>query len=52
MHRIAIGQQPAALQQLTTPQLRARYAELFGEHTPANNRAWLIKRIACTSFTS
>jgi hypothetical protein len=41
-----IGQQLAALQRLTTPQLRARYAEVFGEHTPANNRTWLVKRIA------
>jgi hypothetical protein len=42
----AIGQQLAQLQWLTTPQLRTRYAELFGEHTPANNRTWLLKRIA------
>src|SRR5260370_39772923 len=40
------GQQLAELQRLTTPQLRARFAEVFGEHTPANNRAWLFKRIA------
>src|SRR5258708_6004180 len=43
---LTIGQQLAALQRLTTPQLRTRYAEVFGEHTPANNRTWLIKRIA------
>src|SRR5260221_11598383 len=42
----ANGQQLAQLQRLTTPQLRTRYAELFGEHTPANNRTWLLKRIA------
>src|SRR5713226_8981204 len=41
-----IGQQFRELQRLTTPQLRGRYAEVFGEHTPANNRTWLIKRIA------
>src|SRR5258707_2917371 len=41
-----IGQQLRELQGLTTPQLRGRYAEVFGEHTPANNRAWLLKRIA------
>jgi Protein of unknown function (DUF2924) len=41
-----IGQQLRELQRLTTPQLRGRYAELFGEHTPANNRTWLLKRIA------
>jgi hypothetical protein len=36
----------AALQRLTVPQLRDRYAELFGEPTNANNRAWLLKRLA------
>jgi hypothetical protein len=41
-----IGQQLAGLQRLTTSELRSRFAALFGEQTPANNRAWLIKRIA------
>src|SRR5260370_18047585 len=41
-----IGQQLRELQRLTTPQLRGRYAEVFGEPTPANNRTWLLKRIA------
>jgi hypothetical protein len=41
-----IGHQLAQLQRLTTPQLRKRFAEVFGEHTPANNRTWLLKRIA------
>src|SRR5438270_6800480 len=36
----------AALQRLTVPQLRARYAEIFGETTNANNRLWLVKKIA------
>lgn len=36
----------AALQRLTAKQLRSRYAEVFGEATRANNRAWLVKRIA------
>ncbi len=36
----------AALQRLSVKDLRGRYAELFGEPTNANNRAWLIKRIA------
>ena len=31
---------------LTTPQLRAKYAEVFGEATRCNNRPYLIKRIA------
>jgi hypothetical protein len=34
------------LQRQTVADLRARYAELFGEPTRAGNRAWLIKRIA------
>src|SRR5260370_11956029 len=36
----------AALQRLGPKQLRARYAEVFGEATAANNRTWLIRRIA------
>jgi hypothetical protein len=36
----------AALQRLTVGQLRQRFAEVFGETTPASNRTWLIKRIA------
>jgi hypothetical protein len=36
----------AALHRLTVRQLRARYGEVYGEGTPAGNRAWLIKRIA------
>jgi hypothetical protein len=36
----------AALQRLTVPQLRTRYAEVYGEGTAAGNRAWLVKRIA------
>src|SRR3954453_11530843 len=36
----------AALQRLTVPQLRDRYAEVFGETTNANNRTWLVKKIA------
>ena len=36
----------AALERLTVGQLRQRFAELFGEATPASNRTWLVKRIA------
>ena len=36
----------AALQRLTVPQLRTRYAEVFSETTNANNRTWLVKKIA------
>ncbi len=36
----------AALQRLTIGQLRQRFADVFGEATPASNRTWLVKRIA------
>ncbi len=41
-----IGKELAALQRLTVKELRARYAEVFGQETPANNKTWLIKRTA------
>ncbi len=41
-----IGRELAALQRLTVKQLRQRYAEVFGEPTNANNKPWLVKRIA------
>jgi hypothetical protein len=40
------GKELAALQRLKVKELRERYAEVFGESTNANNRDWLIKRIA------
>jgi hypothetical protein len=41
-----IARELAALQRLTVPQLRHRYAEVFHETTNANNRTWLMKKIA------
>ena len=41
-----VGKELATLQRLSVKELRDRYAEAFGEGTNANNRAWLIKRIA------
>src|SRR5262249_6087734 len=41
-----IARELATLQRLSVPQLRARYAEVFGETTNANNRVWLMKKIA------
>jgi hypothetical protein len=41
-----IAKEVASLRRLTTGQLRQRYTEVFGEQTPANNKAWLVKRIA------
>jgi hypothetical protein len=43
---INVGKEVAALQRMSNRDLRARYAEVFGEGTNANNAAWLRKRIA------
>jgi hypothetical protein len=45
MH-LNVGKEVAALQRMTVRELRERYAEVFGEETPADNKAWLVKRIA------
>ncbi|HTM53927.1 MAG TPA: DUF2924 domain-containing protein [Pirellulales bacterium] len=45
MH-VNVGKEVAALKRMTNKELRARYAESFGEETNANNHAWLVKRIA------
>ena len=44
--QLNVANEVAALKRLTTRELRARYANAFGEATHAKNRAWLIKRIA------
>jgi hypothetical protein len=41
-----MGKELAALQRLTVQELRQKYAAVFGEPTPAHNRAWLVQRIA------
>jgi len=41
-----IHKEVTALQRLGATQLRSRYAEVFGETTPAHNKTWLIRRIA------
>src|SRR4051812_34153880 len=41
-----VARELAALQRLSVPQLRLRYAEIFSETTNANNRVWLVKKIA------
>jgi hypothetical protein len=40
------AQEIAALKKLATKELRRKYAEVFGDSTSANNKAWLLKRIA------
>jgi hypothetical protein len=42
-----IGRELSTLQCFTTKELRTRYTEIFGKVTNANNRTWLVKRIAC-----
>jgi Protein of unknown function (DUF2924) len=41
-----VHKEVAAMQRLGAKQLRTRYAEVFGETTAANNKTWLIRRIA------
>src|SRR4051794_35929161 len=41
-----VARELSALQRLTVPQLRLRYAEVFHETTNANNRTWLVKKTA------
>ncbi|HWA97842.1 MAG TPA: DUF2924 domain-containing protein [Pirellulales bacterium] len=41
-----IGKEIALLQQMTVLELRAKFDDVFGEPTNANNKAWLVKRIA------
>lgn len=43
---IDVGREVAALRRMTAKQLRDRYVTVFGEETRANNKAWLVKRIA------
>jgi hypothetical protein len=41
-----LSRELAALQCLRVVDLKARYAQLFGEETQTGNRAWLVKRLA------
>jgi hypothetical protein len=43
---MTVTREVAALQRLTGPQLRQRYAEVFGEAPRTRNRAWLLRRLA------
>ncbi|MBP3954849.1 DUF2924 domain-containing protein [Gemmata sp. G18] len=43
---INVAKELAALRRLTPKDLRARYAEVFGEPTTTGNRTWLVRRIA------
>src|SRR5580698_4637566 len=45
MH-VNVAKELAALRKMSMKELRSRYAEAFGETTNANNKQWLVKRIA------
>lgn len=42
----SVDAQLEALTDMTVTQLRARYAEVFGEETRSGNRQWLFRRVA------
>jgi hypothetical protein len=44
MH-VNVAKEVAALEGMTVGELRAKYAQVFGEETRVGNKAWLIKRI-------
>ncbi len=41
-----IAKEITAMKQMTVDELRAKFAEVFGETTPGRHKDWLIKRIA------
>jgi hypothetical protein len=41
-----VAKEVAAMERMTVDQLRAKYADVFGEPTNGRNKRWLIKRIA------
>lgn len=43
--KLNVAQEVAALRRLTMRELRAKYAEVYGDATPSGNHAWLVKRI-------
>jgi hypothetical protein len=40
-----VAKEMAALEAMTVIELRAKYAQVFGEETRVGNKAWLVKRI-------
>ncbi len=41
-----VGKEVAALKRMTVNELRAKYADVFGEETNARHKEWLVRRIA------
>jgi hypothetical protein len=39
-----IGKEVAAMKRMTVNELRAKYAEVFGEETKARHKQWLVRR--------
>jgi len=44
MH-VNVAKEVVALEAMTVNELRAKYAQVFGEETRVGNKAWLVKRI-------
>ena len=40
-----VAKELAALEAMTVAQLRAKYAQVFGEETRVGNKTWLVKRV-------
>ena len=40
-----VGKEVAALNRMAVKDLRAKYAEVFGDETKSANKPWLVKRI-------
>src|SRR5438034_8644114 len=43
--KINLAKEVAAIEAMTVNELRAKYAQVFGEETRVGNKAWLVKRI-------
>jgi Protein of unknown function (DUF2924) len=43
--KINVAKELATLEGMTVNELRAKYAQVFGEETRVGNKAWLVKRI-------
>jgi hypothetical protein len=41
-----VGKEVAAMKRMTVNELRAKYADAFGEGTNARHKEWLVRRIA------
>ena len=46
-----IGKEVAVMKRMTVNELRAKYADVFGEETNGRHKEWLIRRIAWGKLT-